>query len=329
MSFLPKSAIQALSSGGGATTIGGITGLQDALNAKQPTGSYITGNQTITLSGDLVGSGSTTLNATLATVNSNTGTFGGAQTVPQISVDGKGRITGVTAVAISATINDTNAQLRDRQTHTGEQAQSTVTGLVAALAAKQASGSYEPAVAAGTITQYYRGDKTWQTLPSAGGGALPTLYTLAAAHANNTITPTTIGSNGADTDWVHTLVAGKVYRFTIFCTYQTPALTTGGRMNLLGGAGLAGAVNGMMWGGVASAAAASTLEVPIYRFDNNTGSFLLTTAVNPINVPHIWGADFVFVCTTGGTLSLQWASEVAASLAQMNVGSTMMVELLN
>jgi hypothetical protein len=38
---------------------------------------------------------------TLATVNSNTGTYGGAATVPQISVDGKGRITGVTAVSIS------------------------------------------------------------------------------------------------------------------------------------------------------------------------------------------------------------------------------------
>lgn len=38
--------------------------------------------------------------ATLATVNSNTGTFGGATTVAQISVNGKGLVTGVTAVTI-------------------------------------------------------------------------------------------------------------------------------------------------------------------------------------------------------------------------------------
>ncbi len=59
-------------------------------------------------------------------------------------------------------------------------------------------------------------------------------------------------------------------------------------------------------------------------FESTT--FSLTTAVNPINSPHIWGADFVFRCTTGGTLSLQWASEVNASAAQLNVGSVMMVE---
>lgn len=37
----------------------------------------------------------------LETVNSNTGTYGGAATVPQLNVDGKGRITGVSAVPIA------------------------------------------------------------------------------------------------------------------------------------------------------------------------------------------------------------------------------------
>jgi hypothetical protein len=157
-----------------------------------------------------------------------------------------------------------------------------------------------------------------------------TPYVLSAgAHSNNTVTPTTIGSTTADTDWIHTLVAGKVYRFQVWATYQAAAATTGGRMNLLGAGGLAGQVNGMMWGGIAQAAAASTLEVPIYTFANAAGAFLLTTAVNPINSPHIWGADFVFNCTTGGTLALQWASEVAASAAQLNQGSAMLVEELN
>ena len=243
-------------------TIANITGLQTALDGKQPSGSYLTANQTITLSGDASGSGTTAISVTLATVNSNVGTFGNSTNVPVITVDGKGRITAASTVAVSG----------------------------------------------------------------GGGGSVRTIYRLASVHSNNTVTPTTIGSTGADTDWVHTLVANKVYRFTVLATYQTAALTTGGRMNLLGAGGLAGSVAGMMWGGIQQAAAASTLEVPIWSFANGTGAFLLTTAVAPINSPHVWGADFVFVCTTGGTLALQWASEVATSAAQLNIGAVLMVE---
>ena len=43
--------------------------------------------------------------ATLKTVNSNTGTFGSSTTIPQITVDGKGRITSVTNQTISSEIN--------------------------------------------------------------------------------------------------------------------------------------------------------------------------------------------------------------------------------
>ncbi len=200
-----------------------------------------------------------------------------------------------------------------------------------AAASHSHAGVYEPVITAGTATQYYAGDKTWKEMPSSTGGGqpLPTLYRLSVAHANSTVTPTTIGNAGGNAAWTHTLVAGKTYRFTVFASYQTAALTTGGRMNLLGASGLAGTVQGMMWGAIQQAAAASTLEVPIYSFANGAGSFLLTTAVNPINAPHIWGADFVFHCTAGGTLSLQWASEVAASAAQLNIGSVLMVEQLN
>jgi len=52
---------------------------------------FITGNQTITLSGDLTGSGTTAITGTLATVNSNVGSFTNAN----VTVDAKGRITAV------------------------------------------------------------------------------------------------------------------------------------------------------------------------------------------------------------------------------------------
>lgn len=76
----------------------------------------------------------------------------------------------LSGIAAGATANATDAQLRDRSTHTGAQAISTVTGLQAALDAKQPAGSYEPTLAAGTAGQYLRGDKTWQALNKAAVG---------------------------------------------------------------------------------------------------------------------------------------------------------------
>lgn len=54
---------------------------------------YLTSNQTITLSGDVSGSGATSIAGTLATVNSNTGSFTNAS----ITVNGKGLITAASS----------------------------------------------------------------------------------------------------------------------------------------------------------------------------------------------------------------------------------------
>ncbi len=63
---------------------------------------YLTANQSITLSGDITGSGTTSITGTLATVNSSTGTFGSTSLIPVLTVDGKGRITAITTVANGA-----------------------------------------------------------------------------------------------------------------------------------------------------------------------------------------------------------------------------------
>ena len=62
---------------------------------------YLTGNQTITLSGDFTGSGTTAITGTLATVNSNVGTFGSTTSVPVITVNGKGLVTAVSTAALT------------------------------------------------------------------------------------------------------------------------------------------------------------------------------------------------------------------------------------
>lgn len=79
-----------LTSNGFVKTISGNGTLQIDTNT------YLTGNQTISLTGDISGSGATAITTTLATVNTNTGSFGGANSIPSFTVNGKGLITAAT-----------------------------------------------------------------------------------------------------------------------------------------------------------------------------------------------------------------------------------------
>ena len=89
-------------SGADKTKLDGITGTN-------------TGDQTITLTGDVTGTGTGSFAATLATVNSNVGSFGSATQVATFTVDGKGRTTaaGNATIAIASTaITDFNSATR-------------------------------------------------------------------------------------------------------------------------------------------------------------------------------------------------------------------------
>jgi hypothetical protein len=67
----------------------------------------ISGNQTITLSGDATGSGTTSIAVTLANSGVVAGTYGSSTAVPVITVDAKGRVTGVTTASISGSLTFT------------------------------------------------------------------------------------------------------------------------------------------------------------------------------------------------------------------------------
>jgi hypothetical protein len=74
------------------TSVAGKTGIvtlnhNDITDWAAATATFLTGNQSITLSGDVTGTGSTAVSATLATVNGNVGTFQG------LTVNGKGLVT--------------------------------------------------------------------------------------------------------------------------------------------------------------------------------------------------------------------------------------------
>ena len=63
---------------------------------------YLTGNQSITLSGDITGSGTTAITTTLANSGATAGTYQNATTINPLTIDAKGRITNTgTAVTIA------------------------------------------------------------------------------------------------------------------------------------------------------------------------------------------------------------------------------------
>jgi hypothetical protein len=112
-----------------SNTESGISVTYDDTNGKLD---FDVNDPTLALSGDVSGSatmtnlGNTTISATLATVNSNTGSFGSATAIPVITVNGKGLVTAVTTASISTSLGiaadtgtDTIALATDTITFTG------------------------------------------------------------------------------------------------------------------------------------------------------------------------------------------------------------------
>ena len=89
------------------TTNGGISYLQTATVVTVGTDPITFtrwGGQSMTFVGDVAGSGFSPVTMTLATVNSNVGTFGDATHVGQFTVNGKGLITAASSVLITGTV---------------------------------------------------------------------------------------------------------------------------------------------------------------------------------------------------------------------------------
>ncbi len=89
---------------GAIATLSGTTGFLKKTAANTwalDTNTYLTGNQTITLSGDVTGTGATGIAVTLANSGVTAGTYGSATQVPVFTVDAKGRVTGVTNTSIN------------------------------------------------------------------------------------------------------------------------------------------------------------------------------------------------------------------------------------
>ena len=142
--------------------------------------------------------------------------------------------------------------------------------------------------------------------------------------SNSTTTQTAV------TGWNFAVTSGKTYRIEIIGAYQTAALTTGGTIGLYLTSGV-GTIRGNIEMDIAQTAVATGLKTPIRTCTTlgAAGSSLTSTAVGVINSPHGVYLIATFTCTTSGTLQVGWASEVAASAAQLNANSTLLYQLLN
>jgi len=128
------------------------------------------------------------------------------------------------------------------------------------------------------------------------------------------------------TGWSFAVTAGTTYRIEIIAVYQTAATTTGGIIGV-SLTGATGTIRGKASGAISQSAAATELAIPI-RTTSGSGSTLTTTGVSVINSPHFVSLLVTFTCIGTGTFNIVWGTEIAASAAQINAGSSLIYQAL-
>ena len=261
--------------GGGSSAWGAISGtlsdqtdLQTALNAKANTaalaavataGTYasLTGKPTLgTAAAANTGDFATAAQGTKADTAVQPATMSSALAGKVDAIAGKGLSTEdyttadkskLAGVAAGATANATDAQLRDRSTHTGTQAVATITGL-GSLATKSAV-AVSDVTATGTPSSstYLRGDGTWAT-PAGGGGGGP------AAWDGITGKPWLLSSEG----WQHATLPG--HNATLTSVGGLPMVTAAGTTAHPAPSNASLRQSLLRWSGTSAATAGSTYD---------------------------------------------------------------------
>ncbi len=187
---------------------GTITG---TLSGNASTATALQTARTISLTGDVTytsgsfdGTGNVTGTATLATVNTNVGTYGSSTAIPVVTVNAKGLVTAVSTATISTTLNiaggtgtDAVALGTDTLTFAGG------TGVTTTVTNNQVSFAIGQAVATtsdvtfnnATLTGYLRGPSTFTIDPATHGddtGTVVIAGNLTVQGTTTTVNSTTI-----------------------------------------------------------------------------------------------------------------------------------------
>ena len=115
------------------------------------TNTYLTANQSISVTGDVTGSGTTAIGLTLATVNSNVGTF------TKVTVNAKGLVTAATTLAATDIPTLTAAKISDfdTQVRTSRLDQMAAPTASVAMGSQKITGLADPTLAQDAATKNY------------------------------------------------------------------------------------------------------------------------------------------------------------------------------
>jgi len=173
-----------------------------------------------------------------------------------------------------------------------------------------ATATKEPAITAGTTAQYWRGDKTWQTLPAGGSGyrtKLQMTTNFVNAHAIlNTLT------NIPELSF--SVTAGTTYKYEAIIYFTTAATTTGSRWCLTGPA-----MTGFMGVSEYTLTATTSTRNAMVQGVSLPAAANLTSAAGA-NSARLYG---IFRPSANGTVSIAFASEVTLSAVTAQAGSTL------
>ena len=123
------------------------------------------------------------------------------------------------------------------------------------------------------------------------------------------------------------LQSGKNYRIKLIGTVQSVAITTGINIAFTFDGNII--ANGFVESSLTHIASATTLRSTIFNIDASTatiGSNLITTGTGAVNTPVMLNAEMVVRCIDSGTFKTWFASEINASQAQLNIGTTFIIE---
>ena len=123
------------------------------------------------------------------------------------------------------------------------------------------------------------------------------------------------------------LQSGKNYRIKLLGTVQSVATTTGINIAFTFDGNII--ANGFVESSLTHIASATTLRSTVFNIDASTatiGSNLITTGTGVVNTPVMLNAEMVVRCIDSGKFKTWFASEINASQAQLNIGTTFIIE---